>query len=313
VNAGAAANTVSINGGTGVVIGGLALSAHQTMVGVAGVPTAKTIVDCTDTVGQHINYTQSTDSWSCGTSNGTGTTSVWGAVSASTTLTVTHNLGTTDVFTACNDGSGNGIGYSYQNTSINATVFTFTNNQTGRCGVSTGGNGSGGGGGGGGTITSVTGTAPIASSGGNTPNITIAAFTGDSGSGGAAGAVPAPASGDAAALKVLGAAGTWTASGTSTTIIIKGNGGHNGNSAVPSDEYFSTCDASGGAFTLTLPASPVTGELHNIKKIDATASACTVSGNGKTIDGNSTMPIVTSMGGFSIYYNGTTWYIIGVL
>jgi hypothetical protein len=41
-----------------------------------------------------------------------------------------------------------------------------------------------------------------------------AVFTGDSGSGGVAGLVPAPAAGDAAAGKVLGAGGTWVGKGS---------------------------------------------------------------------------------------------------
>jgi hypothetical protein len=46
--------------------------------------------------------------------------------------------------------------------------------------------------------------------------LAISAFTGDSGSGGAAGAVPAPQAGDAAAGKVLGAGGAWIAAGSGT-------------------------------------------------------------------------------------------------
>ncbi len=44
-------------------------------------------------------------------------------------------------------------------------------------------------------------------------NPTLPAFTGDSGTGGASGLVPAPAAGDAAAGKVLGAGGAWVAAG----------------------------------------------------------------------------------------------------
>lgn len=44
------------------------------------------------------------------------------------------------------------------------------------------------------------------------------AFVGDSGSGGTKGLVPAPASGDAAAGKVLGAGGTWVAGGGGITV-----------------------------------------------------------------------------------------------
>lgn len=60
------------------------------------------------------------------------------------------------------------------------------------------------------TVTAGTG---ISVSNGNgvsgNPTITAVAFTGDSGSGGVLGAVPAPAAGDAAAVKYLKADGTW--------------------------------------------------------------------------------------------------------
>lgn len=49
------------------------------------------------------------------------------------------------------------------------------------------------------------------------------AFVGDSGSGGTKGLVPAPASGDAAANKVLGAGGTWVTAGTSSPLTTKGD------------------------------------------------------------------------------------------
>lgn len=63
---------------------------------------------------------------------------------------------------------------------------------------------------GGGTVTAVGGTLPITSTGGTTPTIAINNFTGDSGSGGLKGAVPAPASGDSAAGKFLAAGGGWS-------------------------------------------------------------------------------------------------------
>jgi hypothetical protein len=71
-----------------------------------------------------------------------------------------------------------------------------------------------------GTVTGVTGTAPIASSGGSAPVISIANMTGDSGSGGAAGAVPAPGSGAAAAGKFLKADGTWAVPSTGTVGVL---------------------------------------------------------------------------------------------
>ena len=62
-------------------------------------------------------------------------------------------------------------------------------------------------------------TAPLTGGGDLSANRTLAisAFTGDSGAGGAKGAVPAPAAGDAAAGKVLGAGGGWVAGGSGIT------------------------------------------------------------------------------------------------
>jgi hypothetical protein len=68
---------------TGVDIKGLTLGAHQVAVGAAGAdPSAKTVPDCQDSAGNHINYTQSTDTLTCGTSSGGG-----GGVSAANQLT----------------------------------------------------------------------------------------------------------------------------------------------------------------------------------------------------------------------------------
>ena len=66
-----------------------------------------------------------------------------------------------------------------------------------------------------------------------------AAFTGDSGSGGAAGLVPAPAAGDAAANKVLGAGGVWRparpmlTANTTLCVATTGNDNNPGTSGSP--------------------------------------------------------------------------------
>jgi hypothetical protein len=68
-------------------------------------------------------------------------------------------------------------------------------------------------------------TAPITGGGDLSADRTIAIsnFTGDSGSGGAKGAVPAPAAGDAAAGKFLKADGTWATAGSSSPLSTKGD------------------------------------------------------------------------------------------
>jgi hypothetical protein len=69
VNNGAAAFSIALNEGNGSPIAGLSLAAHQVAVGqTSSNPVPKTVPDCQDTVGKHLNYTQSGDTWSCGTS-----------------------------------------------------------------------------------------------------------------------------------------------------------------------------------------------------------------------------------------------------
>lgn len=50
------------------------MAAHTVPVSVGGTPTAKAVPDCQDATGNHLNYTQSTDAFSCGTTNNVSTT-----------------------------------------------------------------------------------------------------------------------------------------------------------------------------------------------------------------------------------------------
>lgn len=45
-------------------------ASHGALIDVSGTPTWKIVPDCQDSAGNHINYTQSTDVWACGTSVG---------------------------------------------------------------------------------------------------------------------------------------------------------------------------------------------------------------------------------------------------
>lgn len=79
--------------------------------------------------------------------------------------------------------------------------------------------------------------------------------------------------------------------------------------ALPTD-YTILVDASGGAVTITLPATPVIGQSYNVKKIDASGNGVTVSGNGKTIDGAATLSIPGQWQSYYIQYNGASWSIL---
>lgn len=68
--------------------------------------------------------------------------------------------------------------------------------------------------------------------------------------------------------------------------------------------------AATAAFTVTLPAAPGLLQLVNIKKIDATANAVTVSGGAITIDGALTRAIGSQYTNLQVQYNGATWDVL---
>ena len=76
--------------------------------------------------------------------------------------------------------------------------------------------------------------------------------------------------------------------------------------------YTVRSDATGGAFTVTLPAAAgVTGRVYVVKKIDSSGNAVTVDGNGaETIDGSTTFPLTAQFDIVTIQSNGTGWDIL---
>ncbi len=72
------------------------------------------------------------------------------------------------------------------------------------------------------------------------------------------------------------------------------------------------CDASGGAFTVTLPALAANiGRRFYIKKIDATANAVTIDGNGaETIDDALTRVLAAQYDAVELVGEPSGWWII---
>jgi hypothetical protein len=67
-------------------------------------------------------------------------------------------------------------------------------------------------------------------------------------------------------------------------------------------------DATAGAMAITLPASPVTGQIVCVKKVDNSVNAVTITG---TVDGQ-TNPTLTQQYAFkTMQYNGSSWDTIG--
>lgn len=79
-----------------------------------------------------------------------------------------------------------------------------------------------------------------------------------------------------------------------------------------SSDHVVLCDASGGAFTLTLPAAGgVTGLVLYVKKTDSSGSAVTIDGSGaETIDGATTIDLALQYESVTIVSDGTSWHII---
>lgn len=72
------------------------------------------------------------------------------------------------------------------------------------------------------------------------------------------------------------------------------------------------CDASGGAFAITLPASAgAQGLMLYIKKTDASANAVTIDGDGsETVDGAATLVLASQYDAARLVADGTGWAVI---
>ena len=78
--------------------------------------------------------------------------------------------------------------------------------------------------------------------------------------------------------------------------------------AVPGDVI--PCDATGGAFTVNLPAASGVVQSISIKKTDASVNAVTIDGNAsETIDGATTRLLSTQYEAVTLWSNGTNWLV----
>jgi hypothetical protein len=81
--------------------------------------------------------------------------------------------------------------------------------------------------------------------------------------------------------------------------------------ALPEDNVLA-CDASGGAFTVTLPAASGSAAMQiHVKKIDASANAVTVDADGsELIDGNLTFDLRWQDESLMLQCDGAGWYVL---
>lgn len=67
------------------------------------------------------------------------------------------------------------------------------------------------------------------------------------------------------------------------------------------------CDTTGGAFTVTLHATPDTGTIYTVI-LEAYTGTLTISGNGNNINGAANTTL-TAVGAVTLIFNGTQWNI----
>lgn len=97
---------------------------------------------------------------------------------------------------------------------------------------------------------------------------------------------------------LLGSIGAF---GTSTTAT--------GAYAAQDSDYLILADASGGAFSVTLPKAP--GKQFVVKKIDASANAVTITpASGETIDGAASLVITTQWQSYTIMGIAGGWAVL---
>jgi hypothetical protein len=110
-------------------------------------------------------------------------------------------------------------------------------------------------------------------------------------------------------ISVSASTGSITISSTATAPVVQ-----NVSTAytVLSTDYTVFANASAGAFTVSLPATPTAGEIHNIKKIDQTRLAVTINGNGYNIDKYSNVVVNVPFTSIEVQWNSatSTWQII---
>ena len=133
-----------------------------------------------------------------------------------------------------------------------------------------------------------------------TPSLSGATLTGSLTAGGGTGT-------SGQFLQSTGTGVQW-ASATTTTSVTSKTANY---TATTSDDVI-LCNASGGAFTITLyAASGNSGKQLTIKKTDSSNNAVTIDGNAsETIDGTTTKAIAAQYTSLTIVCDGSNWHII---
>ena len=121
------------------------------------------------------------------------------------------------------------------------------------------------------------------------------------------------------ATLTLGSATTSVGNLTASNLTVNGFNGafvaKTGAYTLAATDGTVTGNASGGAFSLTLPTSVgATGRVYTLKKIDSSANVVTVATTlSQTIDGTTTRALSLQYDAITVQSDGANWFIIGMV
>jgi len=139
----------------------------------------------------------------------------------------------------------------------------------------------------------------------NQTSTTAAAQLGASGDGLISYGTIFSADGGANAVPFLGAAGSyrnWQGGPDSSSIAA-----YTASVTLTNQSFRVGISSSTGIRTLTLPATPKTGQQFHIKKTSSDSNIVTIDGNGNTIEGSSTLTLTNQYDKLNIWWNGSAW------
>lgn len=113
---------------------------------------------------------------------------------------------------------------------------------------------------------------------------------------------------DTRRLKIGDGSAAWTSLAYITRAVVS----KSANYTLQISEAGALCDASGGAFAITLPTAASAKDVEFfVKKTDSSVYAVTIDGDGsETIDESTTQVISSQYDCITVYSDGTEWWII---
>lgn len=109
-------------------------------------------------------------------------------------------------------------------------------------------------------------------------------------------------------LQFLNGLGGWSNIGSHVTALSTKDVDY----TVQASDHVILGNASGGDITLTLPFTPLHGQVFYFKKIDSSANGVVIDGNGRDVDGAASITVISRWNAYQVEYSSTedAWFIL---